>query len=145
VTRLRELAEFLLAAQTPLVAECLGHQVLAGVLGLPLIRRDVPNQGTQREVSLFGRPELVGFYNSYAARYTGGQPVISRAGGETEVCADERTGEVHALRGPGFASTQFHLESVLTRQGVHILADLLSWAARGAPRQAMGATEREAG
>jgi phenazine biosynthesis protein phzE len=43
--------------------------------------------------------------------------------GVVEVCRDPRTGEVHALRGPHFASLQFHAESVLTQHGVRIMTD----------------------
>ncbi|MEY9811771.1 hypothetical protein RKD21_002028 [Streptomyces albogriseolus] len=42
-----------------------------------------------------------------------------------EVSRDADTGEVHALRGPHFASMQFHPESVLTQDGVRIVGDLL--------------------
>jgi phenazine biosynthesis protein phzE len=127
IARLRELIGVLLAQGTPFMAECLSHQVLADMLGLPLVRRDVPHQGAQREIDLFGRPELVGFYNSYVARHTGDR-LAGPDGGAVHVCRDPRTGEVHALRGPGFASAQFHLESVLTRRGPQIMARLLGWA-----------------
>ncbi|CAM5301407.1 anthranilate synthase family protein [Streptomyces violaceorubidus] len=33
-------------------------------------------------------------------------------------------GEVHALRGPGFAAVQFHPESVLTLNGAAIVREL---------------------
>jgi phenazine biosynthesis protein phzE len=59
----------------------------------------------------------VGFYNTYTAVCTG--PLEGVA-----VAADPETGEIHALRGPGFASVQFHLESLLSTDGVDILAGL---------------------
>jgi len=37
-----------------------------------------------------------------------------------------RSGEVHALRSKRFSSVQFHLESVLTQNGRHIVAKLLT-------------------
>jgi phenazine biosynthesis protein phzE len=43
-----------------------------------------------------------------------------------EVSRDPETGEVHALRGPHFASMQFHAESVLTRNGVRIVGSLMA-------------------
>ncbi len=43
-----------------------------------------------------------------------------------EVSRDRATGEVHALRGPHFASMQFHAESVLTEDGVRILREALT-------------------
>ena len=38
-----------------------------------------------------------------------------------EVAADPATGDVYALRGPSFASVQGHLESILSRDGIHTL------------------------
>jgi 2-amino-4-deoxychorismate synthase len=130
IARLRELIDALLARRAPFLGECLSHQLLADALGLPLVKRQVPNQGAQLQLDLFGQQELVGFYNSYEARYAGDRPVRGPDGDEVEVCRDERTGEVHALRGAGFASTQFHLESVLTSRGTRILAGLMTWVAR---------------
>ena len=40
-----------------------------------------------------------------------------------EVSRDAETGEVYALRGPSFASMQFHPESVLTVDGPRLIAD----------------------
>ena len=65
---LRELLGGLLATGRPTLAVCLGHQVLAGQLGLPLHRRDAPYQGLQREVTLFGTTRRVGFYSTFTAR-----------------------------------------------------------------------------
>ncbi|MDQ1659636.1 MAG: 2-amino-4-deoxychorismate synthase, partial [Cryptosporangiaceae bacterium] len=109
----------LLAGGRPLLAVCLSHQVLCGRLGLDLFAKDQPFQGTQREIDLFGHREKVGFYNSFAARVPAGATSL-------EIAADPVTGEVHALRGPGFASVQFHAESILTTDGPAILRRLLA-------------------
>ena len=115
----------LLARRTPFLAVCLSHQLLSLRLGFDLVRRDVPNQGVQREVDLFGSRERVGFYNSFAARSVADQ-VGCPGVGVVQVSRDADSGEVHALRGPHFSSVQFHLESVLTQDGVRILAALLA-------------------
>ncbi|MGW4109810.1 anthranilate synthase family protein [Actinosynnema sp. NPDC004786] len=113
----------LLRERRPFLAVCLSHQVLSAHLGLPLLRRDLPHQGVQLEIDLFGRRRHVGFYNTFAARHDGGPLPLGDA---IEVSRDPSTGQVHALRGPGFASTQFHPESILTRDGPDILADLVA-------------------
>jgi phenazine biosynthesis protein phzE len=109
-----------LADGTPLLSICLGHQVLAGLLGLPPRRRPVPAQGERREIDLFGRTERVGFYNTFAA-YSDADTI-----GAVEVSRDRYTTEVHALRGPRLWSLQFHPESILTEDGPRILSDVLS-------------------
>ncbi|MEU8774962.1 anthranilate synthase family protein [Streptomyces sp. NPDC048606] len=115
----------LLAAQRPFLAVCLSHQVLSRRLGLELARRDTPNQGVQRQIKLFGHTEHVGFYNTFAAR-SAEEKVECEGVGVVEVSRDPATDEVHALRGPHFASVQFHPESVLTRDGVRIVESLLN-------------------
>lgn len=47
---------------------CLGHELIAAELGLEIVRKEVPYQGAQTDVDLFGRAETVGFYNSFVAR-----------------------------------------------------------------------------
>jgi 2-amino-4-deoxychorismate synthase len=107
----------------PLLAVCLGHQLLAGLLGLRLHRRDAPYQGLQRRIELFGRPSRVGFYATYTA--LSDVDTLETGYGRIELCRDETDGAVHALRGPGFAGVQFHAESVLSEDGLDVLADLL--------------------
>ncbi|MCX5339643.1 anthranilate synthase family protein [Streptomyces atratus] len=116
--------EQLLSRRIPFLAVCLSHQLLCRHLGLELRRREVPNQGTQREIDLFGSRERVGFYNSYVARARAEQLECPGVG-EVKVSLDAGTGEVHALRGPHFGSVQFHLESVLTQDSERVLAELL--------------------
>ncbi|WP_043717508.1 anthranilate synthase family protein [Kutzneria sp. 744] len=117
IAALRRVILDVLESGTPLLAICLGHQVLSSLLGFPLIRKSQPYQGMQRSIDLFGQPQRVGFYSTFVA--TGVVPGV-------DVCADPATGEVHALRSPGFASTQFHPESVLTEHGIDILERLLT-------------------
>ncbi|MFB6872687.1 anthranilate synthase family protein [Streptomyces sp. NPDC056323] len=108
-----------------LLGVCLGHELIAAELGLDIVRKAVPYQGAQTRIELFGRPETVGFYNSFTARCDG--PVADElAAHGVEVSVDAATGELHALRGPGFASVQFHPESVLTLRGAAIVAELLA-------------------
>ncbi|WP_323184976.1 anthranilate synthase family protein [Kitasatospora purpeofusca] len=131
IAHLRAAARELLAERQPFLAVCLSHQVLSAELGLPLVRRAVPNQGVQRPVDLFGAAERVGFYNTFAAVWDacpGGPGEFEAPGGAVRVAGDAATGEVHALRGPGFASVQFHAESVLTLGGVRITGDLIAHA-----------------
>nr|WP_062341482.1 chorismate-binding protein [Herbidospora sakaeratensis] len=118
IARLRATTRELLDRRIPFLSVCLGHQVLCTLLGLDITRNPFPNQGVQRTIPFFGRMEQAGFYNTFAARCNAdalGDITVSREGDE-----------VHALMGPGFASVQFHPASVLTRNGVEILADLLT-------------------
>ncbi|MDM4719750.1 anthranilate synthase family protein [Micromonospora sp. WMMA1363] len=112
-----------LAVGRPTLAVCLGHQLLCGLLGLPVHRRDTPYQGLQREVSLFGARRRVGFYSTFAARADADR--LDTPYGPVELARDDVDGTVHALRGPGVAGVQFHPESVLSADGVDVLAELL--------------------
>ncbi|GCD96253.1 anthranilate synthase family protein [Embleya hyalina] len=111
-----------LDAGGPLLAVCLGHQLLSHELGLELIREERPYQGKQETIDLFGRPERVGFYNAFTAlRPTAGVPNV-------EFAADPFSGRVHALRSSRMrlAGVQFHPESVLTHNGLAIVRELLA-------------------
>ncbi|MET8460642.1 anthranilate synthase family protein [Streptomyces parvulus] len=101
---------------------CLGHELIAAELGLDIVRKEVPYQGAQTGIDLFGRRETVGFYNSFTARCDDGSAAELAAHG-IEV-SRSAGGEVHALRGPGFAGVQFHPESVLTLNGAAIVREL---------------------
>ncbi|KFG00469.1 anthranilate synthase [Streptomyces scabiei] len=103
---------------------CLGHELIAVELGLEIVRKEVPYQGAQTEIDLFGRRETVGFYNSFVARCDDGAAVELATHG-VEVSRGEG-GEVHALRGAGFAGVQFHPESVLTMDGVAVVRELVA-------------------
>ncbi|MEU8504309.1 anthranilate synthase family protein [Streptomyces brevispora] len=108
-----------------LLGVCLGHELIAAELGLEIVRKRVPYQGAQTRIDLFGRPETVGFYNSFTARCDDAV-VTELAAHGIEASVDGATGELHALRGNGFASVQFHPESVLTLRGSAIVRELLA-------------------
>ncbi|WP_077801583.1 anthranilate synthase family protein [Streptomyces sp. JHA26] len=111
----------------PFLSVCLGHQVLSRLLGLDLIRKDVPHQGVQRTIDLFGERQDVYFYNSFTAVSSADSiPAPPSRPGRVRVCRDPASGEVHALSGAGFASVQFHPASVMTRNGTAVLERLVS-------------------
>ncbi|MGW3411154.1 anthranilate synthase family protein [Streptomyces sp. NPDC000888] len=116
-------AEVLRTHRHGVLGVCLGHELIAAELGLEIVRKEVPYQGAQTEVDLFGRPETVGFYNSFVARCDDETAAELAAHGVE--ASRSGTGEVHALRGPGFAGVQFHPESVLTLRGTGIVRELL--------------------
>ncbi|GIF42956.1 phenazine-specific anthranilate synthase component I [Actinoplanes xinjiangensis] len=126
IATLHALTRELLAGDVPFLSICLGHQVLAAALGLRVVRRARPNQGVQRLIDLFGRPERVGFYNSYTAVAPEDLVVCAPLREPVRISRDHRSGEVHALHGPGFRSVQFHLESILTQHGPQILSAMLT-------------------
>jgi phenazine biosynthesis protein phzE len=112
---------------------CLGHELIAAELGLPLARKAVPFQGAQERVRLFEAGEhTVGFYNTFTARADAELAERLRADHGVELARDPATGDVHALRLPGVAGVQFHPESVLTLDGPRVVAALLGGAMRGA-------------
>ncbi|MFZ8757870.1 anthranilate synthase family protein [Microbacterium sp. HMH0099] len=108
------------SAETPLLAVCLSHQILADGLGFDLAPLPRPHQGLQKSVDVFGEPASIGFYNTFTAR----MPDAAPSG--VDVAAEPSSGDVYALRGPGFASVQGHLESILSRDGMRTLERLIA-------------------
>lgn len=118
IAKATALCRELLADKQPLLCICLGHQILCNVLGLPLAKKKRPFQGAQELIGLFGEPQRVGFYNTFAGKLDGKDRDI-------EISFDEPTGEIHALRGHGFLGLQFHPESILTTNGMNIVHDVV--------------------
>ena len=116
--RIRTLVDHYLIHKTPFFAECLGHQILCDRLGIPVVRKKTPYQGTQKEIDLFGVTELVGCYNTYTG-------MNDKIRSNLDVSCDPETGEIYALRGQHFQSFQFHPESVLTENGFDLLQGVM--------------------
>lgn len=131
IAALTALTKAALTQRVPFLSICLSHQVLCRQLGLPIRRKEQPNQGVQRQIDLFGTERHVGFYNTFAA--VTGSEWLDTPAGRVQISSDAVTGEVHALRAKRFASIQFHAESILTRDGVGIFAELLTPLATGVP------------
>ncbi len=94
--------------------------MLCSRLGIPLTYKDIVFQGTQSRVSLQGREENVGFYNTFVGRLgPGGAP------DQVEVTADPESGDIHMVAGPHFRGVQFHAESILTEHGYELIHDLV--------------------
>lgn len=127
IARMRELVARRRASGRPLLAVCLSHQILADSLGIQLAPLASPHQGLQKSVPVFGQDASIGFYNTFTARVAPGTTEV----GVAEVSADPQSGDVYALRGPGFASVQGHLESILSRDGMTTLQRLVGHAFDG--------------
>ena len=117
----RRAVDRLLDQETPFLAVCLGHQALCYRLGIPLAFKDIVFQGTQSPVSIAGRTERVGFYNTFVGRVGDGDPLPEGVAVE----ADPLTGDVHVVRGPHYRGIQFHAESILTEHGYDLIHDLV--------------------
>ena len=122
IARVREAVGALLEAKRPFLAVCLGHQTLCHHLGIPLAYKDIVFQGTQSPVTLDGRTERVGFYNTFVGRVT---DAASEVPDGVRVETDPDTGDVNALTGPHYRGLQFHAESILTQRGYDLVHDLV--------------------
>ncbi|MCW2788555.1 MAG: phenazine-specific anthranilate synthase component [Aeromicrobium sp.] len=121
MARMHAVVAGLLATQRPFLAVCLGHQTLSHQIGLDIVFKDIVFQGTQSRLPVLGRPETVGFYNTFVARV----PESGLPEGVT-VETDPATGDIHLVAGPHYRGVQFHAESILTQNGFGILRDLVS-------------------
>ena len=113
------------AAGRPLLAVCLSHQVLAGLAGFPVCELSAPRQGVRLDADVFGSRVAIGYYNTFGARVTttsaADDGAVARLALEPSF---DDEGVLTALRGPGVASVQGHLESVLSSDGLEVLGAL---------------------
>lgn len=124
IASLHRLIRSALLQRRPFLAECLSHQILALELGLPIARLAQPHQGEQIELPLWNRQATLGFYNTYTARSP--TPFIhSNPAGHVRAILHPDSEDVAVLSGTAFASTQFHIESVLTHNNDWLLAELI--------------------
>lgn len=119
----RRIAAALLKRKKKSIFICLGHQILCSTLGFEVKRKAQPLQGSQLKINLFGKEELVGFYNTFA-------PVVPASPPESladlEISSIPELNELIAIKRKHFAGFQFHPESLLTKNGYTILYDTVA-------------------
>jgi 2-amino-4-deoxychorismate synthase len=118
IAKLTEITKQLLAAKKKSMFVCLGHQLLCKTLGFDVPRKDIPHQGVQEKINLFGEEEIVGFYNTFV-------PKVSELSKQYEISFVPEKDELVAIKGEYFVGFQFHPESILTKNGYTILKESL--------------------
>jgi anthranilate synthase component 2 len=115
---------------TPLLGVCLGHQAIGMAFGGAVVRAAAPMHGKTSSISHDGRGVFAGIASPFTvARYH--SLVVDRAGlpDELEIAAQtEDDATVMALRHREWPihGVQFHPESILTREGAHVLRNFLN-------------------
>ena len=84
--------------------------------------RTSSSRAPSRTVSIEGREEKVGFYNTFVGRVPVTSESAPRRGPRR---GDPATGDIHLVAGPTFRGVQFHAESILTENGFALLRELL--------------------
>jgi anthranilate synthase/aminodeoxychorismate synthase-like glutamine amidotransferase len=113
----------------PLLGVCLGHQAIGMAFGGSVVRAIAPMHGKTSAISHDGRGVFAGIASPFTvARYH--SLVVQRDGlpAELEVSAQtEDDGTVMALRHRTYPihGVQFHPESIMTREGSHLLRNFL--------------------
>jgi len=116
--------------QIPLLGVCLGHQAIGMAFGGSVVRATVPMHGKTSTIKHDGKGVFMGIASPFTvARYH--SLVVERAGlpDQLEISAQtEDDGTVMALRHRQFPvhGVQFHPESIMTREGAHVLRNFLN-------------------
>lgn len=118
---IRNITQKFIKSDRKFVGVCLGHQFICKSLGINVVRKEKPFQGVQERIDFFGKKEIVGFYNTFAGIYEEG--LESKL--NVEICYNQKTKEIHGIRGRNFVGFQFHPESILTQNGMEILRNEL--------------------
>ena len=115
---------------TPLLGVCLGHQAIGAAFGGAVVRASAPMHGKTSSISHDGQGVFKGIASPFSvARYH--SLVVDRAGwpADLEVEAQvDNEGTVMALRHRTLPihGVQFHPESIMTREGQHLLRNFLN-------------------
>jgi anthranilate synthase/aminodeoxychorismate synthase-like glutamine amidotransferase len=115
--------------RVPLLGVCLGHQAIGMAFGGSVVRATAPMHGKTSTISHDGRGVFSGIASPFTvARYH--SLVVQKAGlpDELEISAQtEDDGTIMAVRHREFPihGVQFHPESIMTREGHHLLRNFL--------------------
>jgi anthranilate synthase component 2 len=114
----------------PLLGVCLGHQAIGMAFGGAVVRANAPMHGKTSTIRHDGQGVFAGIASPFTvARYH--SLVVQRDGlpGDLEVSAQtEDDGTVMALRHKTYPihGVQFHPESIMTREGSHLLRNFVN-------------------
>jgi anthranilate synthase component 2 len=113
---------------TPLLGVCLGHQAIGMAFGGAVVRAIAPMHGKTSSITHDGQGVFEGIATPLTvARYH--SLVVDRLGwpDELEITAQTEDGTVMALRHRTHPihGVQFHPESIMTREGQHLLRNFL--------------------
>ncbi len=114
IAHITKIGELLLQSTKPFIGVCLGHQIITILLGCKLVKLDNPLQGSQADIDFFGTMETVGFYNTFVTVL---QSEVTR---KLDISKNLK-GHLYATRSENFSTFQFHVESVLTTNGAHLI------------------------
>jgi anthranilate synthase/aminodeoxychorismate synthase-like glutamine amidotransferase len=113
----------------PLLGVCLGHQAIGMAFGGSVVRAVAPMHGKTSVIRHDGRGVFAGITNPFTvARYHSLVVSADALPEDLEVAAKtEDDGTIMALRHRRFPihGVQFHPESILTREGAHLLRNFL--------------------
>jgi anthranilate synthase component II len=120
-----------LGETTPILGVCLGHQAIGAVYGGSVVRAPAPMHGKTSSIAHDGRGVFRGLDGPFvASRYH--SLVVSDEGFPAELEVSARTegdgiGIIMGVRHRRFPvhGVQFHPESILTGEGMHILRNFL--------------------
>jgi anthranilate synthase/aminodeoxychorismate synthase-like glutamine amidotransferase len=113
----------------PVLGVCLGHQAIGAVFGGTVVRASAPMHGKTSTIEHDGRGVFIGLSEPFvASRYHSLIVADQELPDVLEVTA--RTTDDHAIMGLRHRrwpvhGVQFHPESILTREGRHILRNFL--------------------
>jgi len=118
-----------LAGKIPILGVCLGHQAIGLAFGGSVVRASVPMHGKTSTISHDGRGVFAGVATPLTvARYHSLVVDRNEWPEDLEITAEtEDDGTVMALRHRKYPihGVQFHPESIMTREGQHLLRNFL--------------------
>ena len=118
-----------LGESTPILGVCLGHQAIGAVFGGAVVRAQVPMHGKTSTIEHDGLGVFSGIAGPFvASRYH--SLVVAESGLPAELEITARTREDSNIMGLRHRTwpvhgVQFHPESILTGEGMHILRNFL--------------------